>query len=493
MTTREQIAQALGEYEEDHPVDAWTVNGMSVWPIVRIRTGLLLLQRRTDGARPPLNERVRSRLRAAVRIARVMTAPGPKAAPVVLLGRSARSLRFAGATHNPIVDPIADLLAGRGVLSRIWETGPPAARRLHAPFAIDAWLERAWGFRRLAGVPPPDIEPDWFRPYQDWAWARLSIRLPPWRDWAITFRHLSWMAGAMERLLAGTRLLLVDCWYSREGWAAIHAARRLGILTVDIQHGLQGPGHFAYAQWRRRPIGGGYTTMPAAWWVWGGDDAENLEKANAFPIAQSGIQTGGHPWLNRWRGVEGWELGEKTVMEARRLRAGASRALLVTLQRDVPFIDVLEPLLRQAPADWAWWVRLHPAMRGAEREVTQLLASLNAPGRVDVADATRLPLYALMKAADAHLTWWSTCAHEALAFGLPTVLLHENGADAFSHHVEQDTMRYARSPEAILRAIDELAARGRAIFEQAAAPHFAPSVAAGRALDDLLGRAGILR
>ncbi len=493
MTNRAQIAESLGEYEETHPVDEWAVAGLSAWPSLRLRTGLSVLQRKTTSPLPPLGARLRARCRAAGRLARTLYAAPPRPSAVVLLGRSARNISIGAAAHNAILDPLVDMLHARGIGQCLWETGAPTRGRVHPVFAIDAWMERAWLLRRVRGLPLLETEPDWFSPYCRWAKSRLGIDLPPWSHWSDFFRYLACMADAMEGLLAGTRLLLVDCWYSREGWAAIHAARRLGILTVDIQHGLQGPGHFAYAQWRRRPEKGVYTTMPDAWWVWGKDDSENLVEANGFPIGPAGIHLGGHPWLNRWRAAEGWAEGERAVGEAQHLRGEASRALLVTLQRDVPFADILEPLLRQAPRDWMWWVRLHPAMGDQERAVAHALQTVAKPGRLHVADATRLPLYALMKTADAHLTWWSTCAHEALAFGLPTILLHENGADAFQRHVREDTMRFSREPGTILQAVDELVARDRSVFGQAAAPHFAPPGAADRAIDDLLNRAGILR
>ena len=45
--------------------------------------------------------------------------------------------------------------------------------------------------------------------------------------------------------------------------------------------------------------------------------------------------------------------------------------------------------------------------------------------------ATARPLYSLFTEVDVHLTAFSTCTLEALAFGVPTLLCSENGHRAF--------------------------------------------------------------
>jgi hypothetical protein len=59
---------------------------------------------------------------------------------------------------------------------------------------------------------------------------------------------------------------------------------------------------------------------------------------------------------------------------------------------------------------------------------------------VEVREATRLPLHALLRACSWHVTGFSTCALEALAFGVLTQLLHPSGEHAYAGFLEQQVM-----------------------------------------------------
>jgi hypothetical protein len=55
-----------------------------------------------------------------------------------------------------------------------------------------------------------------------------------------------------------------------------------------------------------------------------------------------------------------------------------------------------------------------------------------------------LPLYALLRVVDLHVSSYSTCSNEALAFGKPTILLSEQGLAMFREFVEKGIMYYAQ-------------------------------------------------
>jgi hypothetical protein len=214
------------------------------------------------------------------------------------------------------------------------------------------------------------------------------------------------------------------------------AAHRLGIPVVDLQHGVQGHGHPAYAGWSPPPAGG-YEVFPDRFWVWGEWDAESLVLSNPGAIAPENVTVTGQRWLASWSDG-GDPRYTRAVERVDRLRDGR-RAILVTLQPGVPYREVLLPLIAKTPSHWRWWVRLHGRMGD---DAAQLEAELGrATDRsVEVREATRLPLHALMRACAWHVTGFSTCALEALAFGVPTLLLHPSGERAYAGFVEQQVM-----------------------------------------------------
>src|SRR5690606_5583780 len=102
---------------------------------------------------------------------------------------------------------------------------------------------------------------------------------------------------------------------------------------------------------------------------------------------------------------------------------------LVTLQKGIAYAELLQACLRKSPRHVRWLIRLHRQMSDDPTALEQRLRRSGAA--VDVVNASRLPLYALFGVATCHVTGFSTCAIEALAFGVPTLLTHESGRAAF--------------------------------------------------------------
>jgi hypothetical protein len=84
-----------------------------------------------------------------------------------------------------------------------------------------------------------------------------------------------------------------------------------------------------------------------------------------------------------------------------------------------------------------------------------------------------------MRACAWHVTGFSTCALEALAFGVPTLLFHPSGEHAFGRFVEQQVMwphQSIRASQSLLGRDDpHLAAAcrraARRVFADPASPH----------------------
>ncbi len=77
-----------------------------------------------------------------------------------------------------------------------------------------------------------------------------------------------------------------------------------------------------------------------------------------------------------------------------------------------------------------------------------------AGSRVNIREATELPLYALFRLCDAHLTGYSTCAMEALAFGRSTVLFHPTGAELYQKQITDGVFEYADEPITINESLE---------------------------------------
>jgi len=160
---------------------------------------------------------------------------------------------------------------------------------------------------------------------------------------------------------------------------------------------------------------------------------------------------------------------------------GREKSVLVTLQKGVEFRAQLFPAISESPRDWLWMVRLHPRMVNELGAIEGELQSLGHPG-INVREASALPLYPLLQTADVHVTWFSTCSIEALAFGVPTVLLHSLGCKTFRRHVDAGVMAGASTAGEILDGIQLLSDVPRSRCRNEADAAFAPPEASEKAI-----------
>ena len=62
-------------------------------------------------------------------------------------------------------------------------------------------------------------------------------------------------------------------------------------------------------------------------------------------------------------------------------------------------------------------------------------------------------MFALLSVVDVHVTGWSTCAFEAMAFGRPTVIVHKTGAKVYRDFINQAKMFYASDGQGLIDAV----------------------------------------
>ena len=242
-------------------------------------------------------------------------------------------------------------------------------------------------------------------------------------------------------------------YYWSGGMAFSLACRELEIPSVDLQHGVQGELHFAYGRWCRLPEAG-YELLPTVFWCWTQSEERAIRAWSRRFEKWHRPFVGGNPWLAQWSdGKHGfaaeYDQGIRSLMEPGR------RQILVTLQpaRTKPL--TLQPLLEavgRSPEEWQWWIRLHPCMEQERDKIRSAFASRTGREcRVD--GATDVPLCALLRHMDVHVTHSSSAVLEAEAFGVPSVVISTYGAELFPDQVSSGWAQVGLQSEEIGEAI----------------------------------------
>jgi hypothetical protein len=95
----------------------------------------------------------------------------------------------------------------------------------------------------------------------------------------------------------------------------------------------------------------------------------------------------------------------------------------------------------------------------SQQERRQIAGLVARVGRLELEEPSTLPLYALLRATSAHVTYSSSTVLEAAEFGVRSVLTSDEWATAYPQAVEDGTVMIATTPEELLSAIAAQSAR----------------------------------
>ena len=195
------------------------------------------------------------------------------------------------------------------------------------------------------------------------------------------------------------------------------AANRLGLRTIDCQHGVQGPLHAAYSRWPAFCLDS--LLFPQQFFVWTEGDKEWLD---TWIGPNRVAEVTGIPWHN----VSQEKIGENAQQQAyERALAAHDRngVILVSLQPNRPeFIVWLSEILMQPEAkNYTWVVRNHPGNQNQLGALSELLDPFEMVLPVDV--SSNAPLIGQLRSCDLHITDYSSVVTEASLVGMNSLML----------------------------------------------------------------------
>ncbi|MHC5060118.1 MAG: tetratricopeptide repeat protein [Planctomycetota bacterium] len=243
------------------------------------------------------------------------------------------------------------------------------------------------------------------------------------------------------------RVVLLVCWYGDITMGLIWACNDLGITSVDLQHGIifNNP---IYEGWSATPPDG-YELVPDIFHVWGKAFKDSIEKKQPVGCRYHLPVSGGNAWMceviRNDPAVDDVSESFLQYLEQK------EKVILVTLQRPGPLPDHLLEAMKRLPGNWLWLVRCHPRYgKGEIGNVAEQLCSHDI-SNFDVENATKQPLFSLLKYAHHHITAFSTVSLEALLYGVPTTFFSPDGYGYFKEYVDAGFFNYAPSADALVQ------------------------------------------
>ncbi|MEZ7198142.1 hypothetical protein [Pseudodesulfovibrio karagichevae] len=361
-----------------------------------------------------------------------------------------------GLHENRYVDPLIDAFAGeRSFLKfEFEEAGTPGSFPRKTPSVFWQHLESR------EDIPSARLEPiENFGPVREAVREAFGMDLDErlfQQQMEIVNAYADEFANMLDILQPGAAFLV--SYYHMIGMSLIKACRRLGIPSVDIQHGAQSM-HPFYS-----PLGlvpeGGWDFYPDFFWVWGENEAENIA-GGVLPQGRSAHRpvVGGNLWFDGFDKEDGFEASEE-MRALDRAVAGRERVILTALPRvanGVP--EYLLEALAASPEGWLWLFRQHPYHKDREGDVRLMLPPELAE-KVESRAANSLPLPALLKRSTNFVTGCSSSLYEALCLGTHSVLTHLRGAFYFKEFLASGMVDIARTAPELIQALDGSPDRG---------------------------------
>lgn len=229
-------------------------------------------------------------------------------------------------------------------------------------------------------------------------------------------------------------------------FAFILGSRLAGVPSVEVQHGIGGGGevHPVYNHWSVVPREG-YHLLPKYFWCWGEKSKSGVtEWTDDNDFHQAFV--GGNPWLPNIIQLTDEEKAKKT---------GGRKRILVSLQNyDIPYF-LLEGIKHFR--EYEWFFLCHPLHNHLfDKYNSHLNKHLAAFDNWSISHSRKNEFYTLIKDATVLITGFSTTAYEALVFGVPTILIHENSLFEISQYIKKGVFRYAGKFEDLHKILIEM-------------------------------------
>lgn len=464
MSHREAL-ERIQSIERNCNLPVAEIDGLHVWPIIRLRLfarycfpfqnapltpGVSDTGRFIDRAGRHLGKVAR-----AVSMSRIFPNGVERTLKEILLGIAETQVLFFsrqmnyqdiynGESFDRYVDPLYEFARLRGACAKLWlqskwmHSAPPP---LHAGVVLPAELRRqltdVGEVRRRTTGPVATLSSRLDELHTDLFGTRLELE----SQLVSAVGELLVMRDLFSRVLQTVRprLVMFPCYYAPQQTAMIAACRSLGITTVDIQHGKQGPANVSYNHWTSIPEGG-FNTVPDQFWVWNRRCAENITIGRGIGCQRHNPIVGGNLFLKTWHDNPPVRYRDLAADVWRRMD-NSSKSILVTLQPLGVERMATAPIwscMCNGPDDWFWIIKVHPNDPTTNDQWSSSIAewSDGATNFLVLRDAT-VPLYGLMREVDAHVTYFSTTCFEALAFGLRSIVIGREAKELYAEEIDE--------------------------------------------------------
>lgn len=442
MNSREQIREIIIQFEKKYPVNEWQIDGLLIWPYLRMKLffnlrsefeynkkkpkNIVLKNENRNSILSYLKKIARSILKLSTRIwytlkfrflLRKKLSTLPKK-DFIFLGANSHRINFKGYRFNRYFDTYIE----ENNLENnyfYYEYDNPIEGDLFKPENIIRFNDLIYQLKKTYYPKHSLKEAKSYNEFlNDLENNNFTSNFSSQFDIKRISNDINFiirLSKIFEKFLIHTQAKKVHvlCYYSSNVFAFILAANRLGIETIEMQHGAQTNTHLAYGSWTKVPSNS-YSLLPKTFWHWDEDSSATVKSWSKDIDGLKSIVVG-NPWLNYWMNTkENYDY---------------TNFILYTLQPKPYGVDRLfsESMIKLIKnSNFKWFIRLHPRQDN-KQEIIECLYKNKLFEVVEIEKATNDPLPLLLKNCRLHISNSSGTTIEAEIFNKKTILIDEIG------------------------------------------------------------------
>ncbi|WP_067148362.1 hypothetical protein [Pseudotamlana agarivorans] len=449
LNSQQEIKNLFGDIELKFPVDEWVVNGVHVWPYIRIKLYYHLLNVNEDNktGTPGLStehvevstninifKKCAKFLKSYVSLKWFYLSLKPK--EIIFVGSHFhRILNQNNLYYNKFFDPLIEKF---NLHNRVYifefqkfynnyfnqKAVVPLAKYLEAFKLLNKISSR---FKKTKS----SIQLEDYTNFKSY----LDKHIPGGNAFYLTENHLDkWskkIVGLKEfysKILKKVRpekIIFLSYYGFDDNYALIFVAKQLNIKTIDFQHGPQTNVHMAYVSWSKMPYHG-FNIMPDEYWNWDVFSKSNIDSWAKYTDIKSKVA--GHPYV---------------AYCLKTYKTNRDQQIILFSMQTSPvdlFTDRFLELVRSTKYHWVF--RLHPRNNVPMVELQAYLNEKDLQDIVTLQDSKSTPLPTVLLESVLHVTNYSGCVLEALMLSVPSIIIHNVGFEMFENYLDNNKVYY---------------------------------------------------
>ena len=231
----------------------------------------------------------------------------------------------------------------------------------------------------------------------------------------------------------------INCYYGPQGTALCNVCHEENIKSVDIQHGVQGCYHYAYAKWVNIK---NENHFPKEFWVWTHKDKEQIDSWSKDINITAAVT--GNQFLQKFSS----DVINKTLTDFVKSYEHKT-IILYTFDKTPKIHKIVKSVLSNKSL--FWFFRFHP--NTLEHKKKRMINIFKNSENIDFRICNSSSIYELLYLSDFHITEMSSVVIESAFFSKVSIILSNLGAKYYEEYIKDQSAFFIKNQNELIKIL----------------------------------------